>query len=483
MMSINITDNLHKYLTGKVVFPVSNYLLNRKHITRNFQSSLASQWYSVELLRDMQLKKLQQTIHYAFTSVPYYKKKFTEIGLHPNDIRELEDIEQIPPLSRDELVKYHQQMVDYRLAPSVSIAEKQSKKSLGKPLPFAPFRKHKLIKNTSSGSSGEPVVYYEDGSTSATSWAFELLLKRWYDVQPGAKEVRMMRLSSDYMPNNTTARLRRLLWRQQALPGISLSDSEYEMCLAAILKFKPEVLWGFVSALIGLAEYMQDNKKLVGSYRPKLIIGWAEPVYEHQEQFLSETFQCSVTDLYSTHEVGHIAAKCPHGSSHINQENLLVETQSAADNFQNPGLGEVLVTTLYETPMPFIRYRVGDVGKVGGSKCTCGRNLQVLSKLAGRTTDIFMTKDGRMISPNFWFHLLRRDHLAGFIKQFQIVYRKDGGVCVNIVKKDGISTATEPQLQRLIEKNLGLESSVEFEYVTEIQRAQSGKSKLIMWEG
>ncbi|MCP4612704.1 MAG: phenylacetate--CoA ligase family protein [Planctomycetes bacterium] len=481
-MSMSITDNLHRYLTGKVVFPISNYLLNRKHITRNFQSSLASQWYSAELLRDIQLKKLKQTIHYAFTSTPYYKKKFTEIGLHPNDIRELEDIKHIPPLSRGELVEYYQQMVDYRLAPSISIAEKRAKKSTGKPLPFAPFRKHKLIKNTSSGSSGKPVIYYEDGSTSAVSWGFELLLKRWYDVQPGAKEVRIMRLPSDYMPNNTTARLRRLLWRQQALPGIGLSDTEYEMCLAAILEFKPAVLWGFASALIGLAEYIQDNKKLVGSYRPKLIIGWAEPVYKQQEQFLSEIFQCPVTNIYSTHEVGHIAAKCSHGSFHINQENLLVETQLAADNFQNLGLGEVLVTILYETPMPFIRYRVGDVGEVGGTECACGRNLQVLSKLAGRTTDIFTTKKGRMISPNFWFHLLRRDHLAGFIKQFQIVYRKDGGVRLNIIKKNDVSMATEPQLQRLIEESLGLESSVEFTYVTEIQRAQSGKFKLIMWE-
>ena len=481
-MIIDFADNLHKHLTGKVVFPASNYVLNRKHITRNFQNSLKSQWYPVELLRDIQLKKLKQIIHYAFSSVPYYKKKFTEIGLHPNDILELEDIVQIPPLSRDELVEHCQEIVDNRLTESVLVAEKRARKSTGKPVLFAPFRKHKLIKGTSSGSSGKPVVYYEDGATSAFTWVFELLLKHWYDVHLGAKEVRIMRLASDYMPDNTTARLRRLLWRQQALPGISLSDREYEMCLAAILKFKPEILWGFVSALTGLAEYIQDNKKLTGTYRPKLIIGWAEPVYKHQEQFLSEIFQCPVTNIYSTHEVGHIAAKCPHGSFHTNQENLLVETQSAADNFQKPGFGEILVTTLYKTPMPFIRYRVGDVGEVAGAGCTCGRNLQVLSNLAGRTTDIFTTKNGRMISPNFWFHLLRRDHLAGFIKQFQVVYRKDGGVLLNIVKKDGVSTATEPQLQRLIKENLGLDSSVEFVYVSEIPPAQSGKSKLIMWE-
>ncbi len=148
-MSNSMMNNLHGYLTGQVVFPVSNYLLNRKHISRNFRSLVASQWYSAELLRDIQLKKLKQTIRYASTSVPYYKKKFIDIGLHPNDIRKLEDIEQIPPLSRDELIECCQQMVDYRLTPSISIAEKRGKKSIGKPLPFAPFRKHKLIKSTS----------------------------------------------------------------------------------------------------------------------------------------------------------------------------------------------------------------------------------------------------------------------------------------------------------------------------------------------
>jgi len=332
------------------------------------------------------------------------------------------------------------------------------------------------------GSSGEPIYYYENGSKSAVSWAYELLLKSWYGIEPGAAESRFMRLSKDYLPNSIMACFRRLLWRHWILPGLSLSAREYDQCLSAILKFKPQVLWGFVSAMTGLAEFIRDNGRSLRSYRPELIVGWAEPTYDHQKQLLAEIFQCRSTSLYSCHEVGHIAAQCPVGHFHVNQEHLLVETEPALLSSPTSQLGEVLVTSLYETPMPFIRYRLGDVAQLGTSACPCGRNLQTLSHLAGRSSEIFVTKTGRMVAPNFWCHLLRRGDLAEYIKQFQVVYRKDGGYRLNLVPKNGVSQAAESQLRILITQSLEEESAIEFVYVAEIPRLRSGKAQLVLHE-
>ena len=51
------------------------------------------------------------------------------------------------------------------------------------------------------------------------------------------------------------------------------------------------------------------------------------------------------------------------------------------------------------------------------------------------TYELFTTRDGRMISPNFWLHLFRRESVAGFIKRFQVNYRENGNILVRIVKK------------------------------------------------
>jgi phenylacetate-CoA ligase len=463
-------DTAHRLATGKVTFPVSNYLFNRRRVTRMYRASLESQWYPAEQLREMQLARLQQLVEHAYDFVPYYRERLTHIGMAPADLRELDDVRHLPVLTRTDLADRRIDLVDERLRDSIPIAEQRR---IGKPVLFAPFRRHRLVKDTSSGSSGKPVAYYEDGSTSAANWSFEMLVKSWFDVPPGSKEIRVMRLATDYAPANRTARLRSALWRQLVLPGINLSDHEYEITRQELVRYQPEVVWGFVSALTGLAEHIQRGHSL-GSYRPRLIIGWAEPVYEHQAALLSDTFGCPVTSLYSAHEVGHMAAQCADGMMHVNQEQVLLDTTGSP--------GEVHVTALHSYAMPFIRYRLGDVVRLDQSPCPCGRSLQVISELAGRTTDIFYTPDGRMISPNFWFHLLRRDHLAGFVEQFQVTYLKDGAVRLDVVKKPGASTDQASELLAIIRTNLGPETPVELAYVADIPRAPSGKYRLIAWE-
>ena len=51
--------------------------------------------------------------------------------------------------------------------------------------------------NTSSGSTGAPTVFYEDGTQTGLNWANELRIKSWFGVEPGSKEVRFLRSSSE----------------------------------------------------------------------------------------------------------------------------------------------------------------------------------------------------------------------------------------------------------------------------------------------
>ena len=55
-----------------------------------------------EDLEELQLKKLQSTVKRAFDKIPYYNKKYSEIGVYPEDIETLKDIEKLPFITKDD---------------------------------------------------------------------------------------------------------------------------------------------------------------------------------------------------------------------------------------------------------------------------------------------------------------------------------------------------------------------------------------------
>ncbi|MDQ6739534.1 MAG: phenylacetate--CoA ligase, partial [Actinomycetota bacterium] len=54
-------------------------------------------------LESVQLRRLQQTVAYAYERVPLYKRKFDEVGVHPDDLRALEDLAKFPYTTKEDL--------------------------------------------------------------------------------------------------------------------------------------------------------------------------------------------------------------------------------------------------------------------------------------------------------------------------------------------------------------------------------------------
>src|SRR3546814_11938010 len=53
-------------------------------------------------LRELQLERLQWTVRHAYENVPLYRRKFTEAGVTPDDIRTLEDVRRLPFTTKDD---------------------------------------------------------------------------------------------------------------------------------------------------------------------------------------------------------------------------------------------------------------------------------------------------------------------------------------------------------------------------------------------
>ena len=47
-------------------------------------------------IQELQLDRLQKTVHLVYKTVPHYKKKFKELHVIPEDIKTLADIRKLP---------------------------------------------------------------------------------------------------------------------------------------------------------------------------------------------------------------------------------------------------------------------------------------------------------------------------------------------------------------------------------------------------
>jgi phenylacetate-CoA ligase len=474
-------DDVREFLAGRVAFPAVNYALNRREIAGRYRELLATERASQEKLRELQLQKLKALVRQACETVPFYARRFKEIGLVPGDVKTLEDFQRIPPLDRQDVIHHRPDLFHAGLR-DAALAADQAGNEPGIPRSFARFRKNKLVRNTSTGSTGAPTIFYEDGSTSALNWIHEQRLKSWYGIAPGTKEARMKGLSTAYRAASMKRSVREFLWNQLMLPGYFLGDAENEASLRKIRKFRPRVLWGPTPALVSLAQYIRRSKRDVSRCTPQLVISWAAPLYDHDKKLLRGVFGCPVSNIYSAREVGHIAMTCPNGAVHVNQENYLVEIEGANSNGPGANTGNILVTPLFESPMPFLRYRIGDVVEIGGGNCSCGRTLVTIDKILGRMGDMFQTEDGHLIDPNFWCLAFRDGRPSRDVEKFQVVYKRIDRVRFRIVRAPSYSADTEAHLRQFLEKNLPSRMQFEFEYVADIPPQPSGKYLFVVNE-
>ncbi len=477
---MSMANKIETFVTGRIAFPVTNYSFNRRNILQNYKQLCSSERMPRDQIRELQLSRLRALVKFAGERIPFYADRFRAIGLDAEDIKTLDDVVSIPPVSRQDVIDHHRQMVDSKRQREIENAER-SGQGPGQPMFLARIRRNKLVRNTSSGSTGWPTVFFEDGSATALNWAHDLRLRKWFGVEPGEREARLARMSTDFDIRSRSIRFRRLLWGQLLLPGVNLQTKDCELCLAALNRFRPSVIWGFTSALAEVARYMLATGESFDGFRPKMAIGWAAPLYEHEERVIAEAFRCPVTNVYGSREVGHVAGRCPAGKYHLNEESLLVEVDDSHSG-NGEESGEILVTTLSVSPMPFIRYRMGDIGFLSGKSCSCGRTLGVFGQLLGRTGEIFRTKDGRMISPNFWCRTFMNVDLAGAVQRFQVIYTKEKDLRVRIVKGIGYSDRTEDHLRTFLRLNLGERAQVTFNYVSAIDPETSGKYQMVVNE-
>jgi phenylacetate-CoA ligase len=180
-----------------------------------------------------------------------------------------------------------------------------------------------------------------------------------------------------------------------------------------------------------------------------------------------------LVDMYSASEVGYLALQCPeHEHYHVQSESALLEVLRDDGSPCAPGeTGRVVVTTLHNFAMPYVRYAIGDYAEVG-APCACGRGLPVLARVAGRSRNLLRAPDGRRYWPALGIPLYER---FGSIRQAQFVQRDLSEVEVRLVADAPLASDRERALLAFLAERMPYGLRFAIRYVERLERTAGGK--------
>ena len=444
---------MHPKLVKYFLFPLHEKIMGRK--TYRYLDELENlQWVSRQELEELRFRKLKDLLIHARKNIPFYAERFKKAGFDPARMESIEDFKVLPLLTKGEMRQNLQNMLWLN----------------------CPGGLHRY--NT-GGSSGEPLIFYFDRRRQACDAAARALTHRWWGVDIGDKELYLWGSPLEITKQDRMKDFRDRLTNQLLLSAFEISPDLIPAMVKQMVKFKPKCIFGYPSTIALFCRLAPKQGFNLTGKGVRVVFSTAEVLYDHQKEVISSAFgKVPVVDGYGSREGGFISHECPDGSMHVMDQNLIVEYLKDKRPVESGEDGEIVVTHLDNWAMPFIRYRTGDVAQFDDQVCRCGRNLSIMKKIKGRTTDFVVTPDGR------WQHALSliyvvRD-LPG-ITEFKIVQETITEIKVllkidrNLFPGDG-----EQRITAGLKKRMGEEIKVKIEFLDEIPRDASGKYRYVI---
>jgi len=160
-----------------------------------------------------------------------------------------------------------------------------------------------------------------------------------------------------------------------------------------------------------------------------------------------------------------VAAECPaRAGLHVQEDHFLVEViDPGTGRAVAPGAeGELVFTTLTKEAMPLLRYRTGDIGRLDGGPCACGRSTARLTGLRGRYDDMLIVR-GVNLHPSQVEHVLLG--AGGAAAHYRLIVERPGPLDELTVECEPAGDGEDPgllrtRLERLLQDHLGLRITV-----------------------
>ncbi len=321
-----------------------------------------------EQIDALQVERLQATIRHCMNS-PFYKKKFEEMGIKPEDIKSPADVRKLPFTTKQDLRDNY-------------------------PFGLASVPLEKCVRlHSSSGTTGNPTVVLHS-QKDLDEWANAVARCLW---MVGLRPTDIFQNSSGY--GMFTGGLgfqygaeRLGMLTVPAAAGNTLRQIKF------ITDFGTTAIHAVPSYLTRIKEVMdQQGIDPRRDTKLKVLAIGAEPHSEEQRKRIENMFGVKAYNSFGMSEMcgPGVAFECKEQNGlHFWEDYYIVEIvdPETLEPVPDGEIGELILTTINREAMPLIRYRTRDLTRVLGRTCACGRNHIRLDRMKGRSDDMMVLR-------------------------------------------------------------------------------------------
>ena len=322
-----------------------------------------------EALEAIQLRRLQKTVARVYNTVPFYKKRFDEVGVKVDDVSSLDDLRRLPFTYKDNLRDSY---------------------------PFGMFTvpMDDVVRiHASSGTTGKPTVV---GYTARDIQTWSELMARTL-MAGGATRGDMIHNAYGY--GLFTGGLGFHYGAEKlGASVIPISGGNTKRQVMIMTDFGPTILTCTPSYALLIAEVAEEMGVDFREFNFKAGIFGAEPWSEQMREEIERKLNIKAMDIYGLSEIigPGVSVECIEAQNglHIFEDHFIPEIIDPDTEEVLPygTPGELVFTTITKEAFPVIRYRTRDISILYSEPCRCGRTIVRMGRVQGRSDDMLIIR-------------------------------------------------------------------------------------------
>jgi len=419
---------------------------------RIFDMLMESQYWTPAQMLAFHRHQLAHLLRHARQYVPFYSTRLDSVFRKDGEI-DWDRWQEIPITKRHHLVEERESMLATKLPPNHGgVWEEFSSGSSGSPV----TTRHNLLEGWVSAAVLHRTQRWHnlDWSRTFVSWSGDDgLISNWPDG------IELESWAPSWLEPNHRGRsykVNRATSQENVIEYVLRKNAPY-------LASRPKLLQSLAFA----------TERLKTPLRVDVVSTFGTGITEDERDDIRRILGAKVLSLYSSGEGCKIAATCESGHHyHVNPELNYLEILD--DKGQPCAMGQpgrVIITPIYNTAQPLIRYEQGDIA-IRGPACSCGKQLPVLQEISGRVIHLFRFPDGQIIAPS----LPNKEFVDNFgAKTWQLVQTGPLEVDLRYVTTDPGFVPNKAYALEAIRRRLRPDLQVNFVALAETPLTAAGK--------
>ena len=317
-------------------------------------------------LIQLQSERIQQTMSRA-AKTSYYRNVFSHLHIQPEKVKSLEDLRVLPPTTKEDLRS-------------------------GFPFGFLATPRDEVIRlHSSSGTTGVPTVIYHT-ATDIDNWT-NLVARSLYGVGVRKNDIFQNMMSYGLFTGGLGMHYGAEKIGTLVIP-IGGGNSKRQIWF--LKNFQTTVIHIIPSYALLLSNLIKSEGLDSGrDLNLKIILIGAEPHSEETRRRVEDIYQAKAFNSYGLSEMNGpgVAFECAYQTGlHVWEDAYILEVLNPKTLEPCPPgeLGEIVLTTLCRQATPILRYRTKDLAYWLDEPCPCGRTHHRISRIQGRTDDMFI---------------------------------------------------------------------------------------------